>query len=146
MDAIFGANPPIDEQEKAITTSNNLEVEAYDWFMWWPNKCEARVFNWKNFVEALLKRFHDEEEDGVDERFDHLKQKGIVSEYTHEWEVLAIRQRGFSDEEMLKMYRYGLKEYIQEELKIYKPKTIEEARHAAIIIKRKDKLKMSSFK
>ena len=35
--------------------------------------------------------FHDEEEDDVYERFVHLKQKGQVSEYTHECEVLAIR-------------------------------------------------------
>ena len=44
------------------------------------------------------------------------------------------------------MYRCGLKEYIQVELKLYKPKTIEEARHAAKIIKQKLKFKMSSFK
>jgi len=145
MDAIFRANPPIGEQEKIMTASNYLEAEAYDWFLWWSNKCAIRSFNWKKFKSVFLKRFHDEEEDDVYERFIHLKQKGLVSEYIHEWEVLAIRQRGFSDEELLKMYRCGLKDYIQEELKLYKPQTIEDARHAAIIIGRKYKLHKASY-
>jgi len=38
------------------------------------------------------------------------------------------------------MYRCGLKDYIYKELKLHKPKTIEEARHIAIIIERKYKL------
>lgn len=70
-----------------------------------------------------------------------LKQKGFVSEYTNEWEVLAIRQRGFIDDELLKMFRCGLKEYIRVEL--YKPKTIEEARHVAKIIEQKHKFNKS---
>ena len=81
-----------------MTVSNNLEAEAYDWFLWWSGKCDAHSFLWKNFVDVLLKSFFDEEEDDVYEKFVHLKQKGFVSEYTHEWEVLVIRQRGFIDE------------------------------------------------
>lgn len=54
--------------------------------------------------------------------------------------ILSIRQRGFSDEALLKLYCCGLKDYIWEELKLYKPQTIEEARHATIIIERKYKL------
>ena len=34
MDVVFEANPPIGEQEKVMTTFNNLEAEAYDWFLW----------------------------------------------------------------------------------------------------------------
>eukprot|EP00253_Pinus_taeda_P030576 PITA_30576 len=90
-------------------------------------------------------KLHDEEEDDVYERFVHLKQKGSVSEYTHEWEVLALRQRGFLDEELVKMYRCGFKDYIHKELKLHKPKTIEEARHAAIIIERKYKLHKTPY-
>lgn len=93
----------------------------------------------------MLKRFHDKEEDDVYERFIHLKQKGTVSECIHEWEVLVVRKRGCSDEELLKTYHCGLKNYIREELKLHKPKTIEDARHAGIIIKRKYKLHKASY-
>lgn len=44
------------------------------------------------------------------------------------------------------MYRCGLKESIRAKLKLYKPQTIEEARHATKLIEQKHKLKMSSFK
>lgn len=107
-----------------MISSNNLEAEAYDWFVWWSGKCNARSFHWKPFVDALLKRLYDKEKDDVYEKFVHLKQKGSVSEYTHEWEVQATRQKGFTDEHLLKMYRCGL-EHICAELKLYKPQTIE---------------------
>jgi hypothetical protein len=74
-----------------MTASNSLEGEAYDWYLWWSGKCEARSFHWKNFT-TLLKRFHDEEDDDLYNKFMHLKQKGNVNNYTHEWEVLATRQ------------------------------------------------------
>lgn len=57
--------------------------------------------------------------------FAQLRQKGFVSEYTHEWEVLTIRQSGFSGEKLLRLYRCGLKDYIREELKLHKPKSVE---------------------
>eukprot|EP00253_Pinus_taeda_P029674 PITA_29674 len=84
MDAIFLANPLLNEQEKVVTASTYLEAEAYDWFFLWSSKCTDCSFNWKNLKSSLLKRFHDEEEDDVYERFVHLKKKGSVSEYTHE--------------------------------------------------------------
>lgn len=141
----FLANPPLDEQERVMIALSYLEAEAYDWFLWWSSKCMGCLFNWKNFKNALLKRFHDEEENDVYERFVHLKQKGSMSEYTRDWEVLALRQRGFSDEELLKMYHCGLKDYIREELKLHKPKTIEEARHTTIIIEQKYKLHKAPY-
>ena len=146
MDAIISVNRPLGSQRKVITTSNYLEGEAYYWFLWWSSKCSGLSFNWENFKNALLKRFHDEEEDDVYERFVHLKQKGPVSEYSHEWEVLAVRKIGFSHEDLLKMYRCGFKYYIKEELKLCKPQTIEDATHATLIIERKHKLRTTSFK
>jgi hypothetical protein len=75
MDGIFESNPPLGEREKIMTTSNSLEGEAYDWYLWWSRKCDARSFHWKNFTTALLKRFHDEEDDDLYNKFVHLKQK-----------------------------------------------------------------------
>eukprot|EP00253_Pinus_taeda_P030836 PITA_30836 len=145
MDEIFLANPSLGEQEKVVTTSTYLEAEAYDWFLWWSSKCTGCSFNWQNLKSALLKRFHDEEENDVYERFVHLKQKGSLSEYTHEWEVFIVRQRRFSNEKLLKMYRCGFKDCIREELKLHKPKTIKEAKHGAIIIERKYKLHKTPY-
>ena len=43
------------------------------------------------------------------------------------------------------MYRCGLKEYIREELKLYKSKTIKEVRHATLIIEKKYKLRKTPY-
>jgi len=44
------------------------------------------------------------------------------------------------------MYRCGLKDYICAKLKLYKPQTIEEARHATRFIEQKHKFNLPSFK
>jgi hypothetical protein len=78
-------------------------------------------------------------------KFVHLKQKGSVNDYTHEWEVLATRQCGFTDGQLLKMYICGLKDYIRSEIKLCNPKTIEDVRHAARPVEQKDKFNKPSF-
>jgi len=102
MECIFELNPSLCEQKKIVTTSNNLEGEAFDWLLRWSGKCDARSFYWQNFTSALLQRFEDEEEDDLYTKFVHLKQKGNINDYSHEWEVLATRQSGFLDEQLLK--------------------------------------------
>jgi hypothetical protein len=68
---------------------------------------------------ALLKRFYDEEDNDLYNTFVHLKQKGSVNDYTHEWKVLATRKNGFTYERLLKTYICGLKDYICSEIKLW---------------------------
>jgi len=92
---------------------------------------------------TLLKRFHDEEDDDLYNNFVHLKHKGSINDYTHEWEVIAKRQCRFTDEQLLKMYICGLKHYSRIEIKIWNPKTIEDARHAARLIEQKKQVQLA---
>ena len=68
-----------------------------------------------------------------------------MNDYTHEWEVLTTRQTRFSDEQMLKMYISGLKDYIHNELKLWRPQTINVSRHTAKLIEQKNKVNKPSF-
>jgi hypothetical protein len=117
-----------------MTTSNSLEGEAYDWYLLWSRKCDAHSFHWNNFITTLFKIFYDKEDDDLYNKFIHLKQKGNINNYTHEWEVLATRQCGFTDEKLIKMYICGLKDYICSEIKLWNPKTIKDVRHASRLI------------
>jgi hypothetical protein len=96
MDGIFESNPPLGEREKVMTTSNSLEGEAYDWYLWWSRKCDACSFHWKNFTTTLLKRFHDEEDDDLYNKFVHLKQKDkifvVVDRLTKYAHFMAVRK------------------------------------------------------
>jgi hypothetical protein len=145
MDGIFESKTPLGEREKEMTSSNSLEGEAYDWYLWWSRKCDALSFHWKNLKISLLKRFNDEEDDDLYNKFVHLKQKGNVNDYTHECEVLATRQCRFTDEHLIKMYICGLKDYIHSEIKLWNPKTIEDARHIVRLIEQKIKFNKLAF-
>jgi hypothetical protein len=59
--------------------------------------------------------------------------------------VLATRQSGFTDEQLLKMYICGLKDYICSEIKLWNPKTIEDARHTTRLIEPKNKFNKPAF-
>jgi hypothetical protein len=48
---------------------------------------------------------------------------------------------GFFDEQLLKMYIYGLKDYIHSEIKLWNPKTIEDTRQSTKLIEQKNKVK-----
>jgi hypothetical protein len=67
-----------------MITSNSVEGEAYDFYLWCSRKCDSRSFHWKNFTTTLLKIFHDKENDDLYNKFIHLKQKGNINDYTHE--------------------------------------------------------------
>ena len=73
MDEIFESNPTLREWKKVMKASNSLEGETYDWYLWWSKKCDASSLHWKNFTVALLKIFHDEEDDDLYNKYMHLK-------------------------------------------------------------------------
>lgn len=77
MESIFESNPPLGEHEKIMMASNNLEAQAYDWFLWWPGKRDTCSFHWNTFMDALLKIFFNEEEDFVFNFFFILRKKGL---------------------------------------------------------------------
>jgi hypothetical protein len=49
------------------------------------------------FNDDFLKRFHDEKEDGNYTKLTYLYLTGTISDYTHEWEILAIRNHELTD-------------------------------------------------
>lgn len=101
--------PPAKKVENISTSSLYLESGAYDWFMWWLQKTSGLSVNSKMFTKNLFKRFHNDEEDNIFNKFAHLCQIRTVNEYTHEWQVLATRVFGLIEEHLLKMYIAGLK-------------------------------------
>lgn len=95
MEGIFESNPPLGWQEKIMIASNNLEAEAYNWFLWWFGKCDAQSFYWQTFTTALLRAFHDEKEAHLYTKFVHLRKKVNVNDCIHECEGLAKRETRF---------------------------------------------------
>jgi hypothetical protein len=58
-----------------------------------------------------------------------------VSKYTHEWEILATRNLKLTNTKLLKMYIARLKHSIHNELKLWKPQNVDEARSTTMLIK-----------
>ena len=96
-----------------------------------PKKTNGFATNQKMFIEYLLKRFHNDEEDDTYTRFVHLYQKGEANEYTPEWEVLANKFHDLTNDQLMKMYISKLKTIIRSELRISRQNNLVETRTMA---------------
>jgi hypothetical protein len=105
--------------------------------LWWYKKCDGFSVNWKMFIKDLLKRFHEEEEDDSYTKLTRLHQTGTVSEYTHEWEIIATRNPKLTETQLLKKYIARLKYSFCNELNLWKPQNVDEAKSIAMLIERK---------
>ena len=97
--------------------------------MWW--RAEKISYTSHLFKNNFFKRFQGIVEDDFFKKLTRLQQKGRVEEFKHQWEALATRVFGLSQQQLLKTYVGGLKPYIQNELKLHDISSIEVERRKA---------------
>jgi hypothetical protein len=117
------------DEEKVKYASMYLEGTAYNWYLWWKGRIQS--YTWNSFKNDFFKRFQGISEQEFFSKLTRLQQKGSVDEFTHQWEALATRVFGLSDNQLLQSYIGGLKPHIQDELKLHEVTTVEIARRKA---------------
>jgi hypothetical protein len=99
------------DEEKVKYASMYLEGNVYNWYLWWKGRTQS--YNWNSFKNVFFSKLT------------RLQQKGNVDEFTHQWESLATRVFGLSDDQLLHSYIGGLKSHIQDELILHEVTAIE---------------------
>jgi hypothetical protein len=77
------------------------------------------------FQKYFFKRFQGISEKDFFSKLTRLQQKGSIDEFTHQWEALATRVFGLSNDQFLQSYIGGLKPHIQDELRLHEVTTVE---------------------
>jgi hypothetical protein len=111
------------DEEKVKYASMYLEGTAYNWYLWWKGRIQS--YNWNSFKNDFFKRFQGISEKYFFSKLTRLQQKGSIDEFTHQWEALATRVFGLSDDQLLQSYIGGLKPHIQDELRLHEVTTVE---------------------
>lgn len=123
----------IPEDQKLLIVSFHLDGTARKWFAWM--EASNMLTDWKNFVEAVVRKFTSIHYSLPGGKLSKLCQDGTVSEYQAKFQELGTRVLGLPEYFVLEMYISGLKEEIQIEVLRDKPSDIHEAFDLSLLIK-----------
>jgi hypothetical protein len=110
------------DEEKVKYASMYLKGIAYNWYLWWKEE-------FSHIIGILSKMifFKDSRASQIFcfSKLTKLQQKGSIDEFMHQWESLATRVFGLSDDQLLHSYIGGLKPHIQDKLILHEVTTVE---------------------
>ncbi|XP_012844847.1 PREDICTED: uncharacterized protein LOC105964883, partial [Erythranthe guttata] len=117
------------DHERIVWASMHMEGKADHWFA---DYLEGRdPVDWHTFVEMVLERFCEEEEESLVETFNKLKQEHSVDAYRDKFEELKAfmlhTNRTLSEAYFINSFISGLKDEIKSMVRLLKPQTLKEA-------------------
>ena len=129
------------DEDKLNVVAMYMDKTTCDWFLWWNSAIKGgRLLRyWETFKKNLFKRFQDMEEDKIYNKLTHLQQEGTMDEYFSNLLVLATRVQDITEEQLLQIVIGGLKQSIQNEIKLLDVKDMEQACQKAELIEEKSK-------
>lgn len=100
-----------------------LEGDALNWFRWEDKR--RKITNWEELKSLLLRRFRNNQEGSMYDRFLGLKQETTVKEYRKQFEMLAASLEQISEPVLESTFVKGLKSDIKGELRVLEPNGLE---------------------
>ncbi|VFQ65141.1 unnamed protein product [Cuscuta campestris] len=113
-----------------------MEGIALQWCRWY-TKFKGPL-TWGELTQAVLQRFGPTDFEDPSGALSHLTQTTIVAAYTESFEQLSHRVDGLPEPFLIGCYIAGLKEEIQYDVKVKKPKNLSEAIGVARVIEEKN--------
>ncbi|KAJ8762999.1 hypothetical protein K2173_023204 [Erythroxylum novogranatense] len=128
----------INVEQRMPLASFHLEGLALQWFRWF-TKFRGPL-SWTEFTRALLQRFGPTEYEDPAEALSRLKQITTVEAYQDAFKRLSHQVDGLPESFLVGSFTAGLKDEIHLEVKLKKPRTLNDAIGAARIIEEKNQL------
>ncbi|XP_059456434.1 uncharacterized protein LOC132186472 [Corylus avellana] len=115
----------IQERQKLRITAFHMEGKALSWFQALRNT--NNLSSWNDFLIAIQVRFGKGAYDDPMETLSKLKQVGSLEEYKTQFEILANRVLLLIDSHKLSMFLGGLRDDIRLPVRMFNPKTLNDA-------------------
>lgn len=113
------------EDLKVDVASMYLEGDALDTYSWISSGHEIRY--WEELVQILQEQFGPAEFQNPDAHLCAIKQIGSVNDYKQEFVRRSSRVSGWPEHCLLGVFLNGLKDELQADVKIHKPRTVYKA-------------------
>lgn len=115
----------IEDAQRVRLAAIHLEGKALLWHQNFMKKCNNVLPNWAKYTEEITLRFGELYDDPMAE-LKALKQGGTVQEYHDSFDAVASRLQ-LSEEYMLSCYLGGLEDEIQLVVRMFAPKSVQQA-------------------
>uniref|UniRef100_A0A803PCQ5 Ty3/gypsy retrotransposon protein n=1 Tax=Cannabis sativa TaxID=3483 RepID=A0A803PCQ5_CANSA len=134
----FFTCPGYDDEEKVEATFISFSGDALLWYQYESNK--RTIHSWEEMKQLLLRHFCDSHEVTLYDQFLTIRQEGTVSEYKKQFIKLLAPLKTVDPVVHLSTFMNGLLPSLKAELRIHRPRNVEEAMEIVQDIEDKNKL------
>jgi hypothetical protein len=111
--------------QKVRITYLYLEPNQFVWYLW---LCSRKsIITWTIFTEEMIAHYEDTRSNTFFSQMINLKPKGSVSEHIENFYRLNIKATDILDEHLIDVFIGTLKDNIQHEVRLWEPKSLENA-------------------
>jgi hypothetical protein len=111
--------------QKVHISSLYLEPNKYVWYPW---LCSHKsLVTWTIFMEEMIADYEDTRSNTFFSQLINLKQKGLVTDHIENFQRLNIKVTDILDEHLIDVFIGTLKDNIQHEVRLWEPKSLENA-------------------
>jgi hypothetical protein len=111
--------------QKVQIASLYLEPNQFVWYRW---ICSRKsLITWTIFTEEMIAHYEDTRSNTFFSQLINLKQKGSVTEHIENFQRLNIKVTNIPDEHLIDVFIGTLKDNIQHEVRLWEPKSLENA-------------------
>jgi hypothetical protein len=122
MEQLFDLHD-VPHTQKVQIASLYLEPNKFVWYLW---LCSHKsLVTWKIFMEEMIAHYEDTRRNTFFNQLINLKQKGSVTEHIEKFQRLNIKVTYIPDDHLLDVFIGTLKDNIQHEVFLWKPKSLE---------------------
>ena len=107
----------------------SMEGNAIRWFQYW--RLKFKNLSWKEFADALIRRFGGNRRGPIYERLASLRQTGGVEEYVQEFELLVVQAKPSAEDQILGYFLAGLRQDIRSLVCPHDPRDLTRAMEVA---------------
>jgi len=112
-----------------------LEPNQFVWYRW---LCSRKTLvTWKFFMEALIEHYEDTKSNTFFNQLINLKQKGTIAKHIENFQRLNIKVTYILEEHLTNVFIGTLRYKIQPEVRLWEPKSMENAFRVARNVERK---------
>jgi hypothetical protein len=111
--------------QKVRIASLYLEPNQFVWYRW---LCSHKsLVTWTIFTEEMIAHYEDTRSNTFFSQLINLKQKGSVTKHIENFQRLNIKVIDIPDEHLIDVFIGTLKDNIQHEVRLWEPKSLENA-------------------
>jgi hypothetical protein len=136
MEELFDLHQ-ITRLKKVHIASLYLENDQFVWYQWLYETKNNYIISWSIFTDELISHYGYIKSSTLFSQLINLWKKGPITEHIQQFQRLSLRIKKILEDNLLYLFMGTLKENIQHEVRLFEPKSLEQAFNVARKVEKK---------